>query len=148
MSRFNRMFELYKEKKISRRLLYGCIKTRTRKQINSHFFKIKYYLDKKFKNLDNTNMTRKENFLQEIGSLTPPQTTKETSMFFYDEITQKNMEIPLSILEKIITIQKYNKDNKGRIKMPMIIDENILRTIAEEKLFYDIIKKKVEEDKL
>ncbi len=141
------MFALYKENKISRRHLFSSIKTRSRKQVNSHFNKIKYYLEKIFKRTDNHHSEKKKKFLQQLESLRPTQTKRENSIMFHDDITQKKLQIPLPILEKIVSIQKFHKEKSGAIKIPMRIDESILRTIAEEKLFYEIIKKQVEEDK-
>ena len=64
-----------------------------------------------------------------------------------DVISIKEMVVDLPIFEQILFIQKFNCEKSGVIKLPVNIDENILKTIAEEKLFRNMISKKVQEDK-
>ena len=141
-----RFFALYKENKITRAQLFLSIKTRSRRQVNSHLNKIKYYLDKKFKNSE--TLSNKSKLMKQFQlSARPTQNKKENSIQFEDDHTKKQMVMALPIFEKIVSIQKFNREKSGVIKLPIKIDDNILRTIAEEKLFYNMICKKVQEDK-
>ena len=120
------------------------IKTRTPKQVWSHYNKLKYYFKKKF---ENQNREKDEFYLSLMDKLQTEEAERslenESFIQFSDEMTSAKILISTTILEFLIKSQSYkSKFETSTFKL----DENIIKTIVKKKIFYDAMIKVIERE--